>query len=834
MAHRGTTLSEGRSVRRLLGLLAWAGVLLVLLAPAAPRARGPAARLQGPVDDLRRATLAGTRPPQARAEADAGALPGETRLEGATLVLQRTPAQEEELGALLAAQHDPASRLYHRWLTPEAFAERFGVAEADLAALAAWLEGHGLRVERVARARDRLRFSGTAAQLQAAFGTELRTYQVDGELRFAPAADVTLPAALAPLVQGVTGLSSFRPRPHLRPSPRFTSAMTGAHFVAPGDVATIYGVNPVHAAGWDGAGVAIAVVGQSAVALADVRNFRSAAGLPARDPELVLVPSSGSSVHITGDEAESDLDLEWAGAMAPGATLRLVYVGNAANQSVWDAIAYAVDQDLAPIISVSYGACEPALGASGHASLEAVLAQAAAQGQSVVVASGDAGSLDCHGQSGIGASAQQALAVDFPASSAYVTAVGGTEFPDAAVAKTATQYWAAAPSAAVDAVSSALSYIPEQVWNDGLGSAGGGGVSVFTPRPAWQAGVAGLPAGGYRAVPDLSLDASPVNAPLLFCSSDTGSPGVPAGSCSSGFRDGTSQGLLTTAGGTSFGAPILAGMLALAEQKLGQGGLGVVAPTLYRLAADATTYAAAFHDITQGGNQCPGSAGPACSSAGASAWAAGAGYDAASGLGSIDLAALLDAWPAGSPGFTVEAADTGVSAGGSGSAALTVVPVDGYAGTIAWTVTSTPALGAGCLAAAGTDVVAGTVAHASVTIRAASSACTTAPLAAAGTGAGRGRPGAPGGAGGLLAGLALSALGVVLGGGALGKVTRRRRLAALLAAALALPVALAACGGGSSGGVARATTGTYAVQVVGTDAHSASITATATFTLTVR
>lgn len=802
---RGLTTREWRCLPPL------AAALLALLAPARSEAAGAAPRLRASIDDLRRAAVVGTHPPRARAEADAGRLAAGARLGGVTLALSRTAAQEAELQALLAAQHDPASPRFHRWLDPEAFAARFGVADEDLDAIVRWAEGHGLRVESISRARDRLRLAGTVAQLEEAFGTELHTYEVEGTSHFAPAADVTVPAALSPLVRAVTGLSSFRPIAHVRPSTRFTSNVSARHYLTPGDVDVIYHVGPARTAGLDGTGVAIAVVGQSDVSTADLEAFQTAAGLPVRAPQLLLVPGTGSAVHRSGDEDESDLDLEWSSAMAPGASIVFVYVGSATNQSAFDALQYAVDHDVAPIISVSYGTCEPALGAADHASLEGVLAQAAAQGQSIVVASGDAGSLDCAGIPGVASTTQQALAVDYPAASAHATAVGGTEFSAADVSTGNTLYWT--PATGTDVVVSARSYVPEQVWNDGPGAAGGGGVSVFTPRPSWQAGVTGLPAGTRRVVPDLSLDASSTNAPFLYCS---------GGSCANGFRD--PDGNLTTAGGTSFGAPIFAGMLALLEQKLQGARQGVVAPTLYRLASDAGTYATAFHDVTAGGNQCLGNG---CSAAGASAYAAGVGYDAASGLGSIDLTALLDAWPAPSPGFTVVAADTSVAAGGTGASALTVVPVDGYAGTIRWTVTSTPALGAGCLSISDTAVRAGRPAAASLAIRASADACTVAQGAAA-----IGAVGSPGPAGGP-AGLALAGvLGLVLSGRGARRQRRRWGLAALLVLGLGLP----ACGGGESSGgdVSRAATGRYAVQVVGTDAGVSTITATADLTLTIR
>jgi subtilase family serine protease len=429
--------------------------------------------------------------------------------------------------------------------------------------------------------------------------------------------------------------------------PTFTSGTSGNHFLTPKDVATIYDVNAVYNSGYTGNGQSIAVVGQSEVDVSDIEHFQSAAGLSTKDPNLVLVPNSGSAAYSTGDEAESDLDLEYSGGIAKGSTIYFVYVGNNSNYSVWDSIEYAVDTDISPIISVSYGACETAMSSSDYSTLESYMEQGASQGQSIIVASGDSGSTGCYGDVSLSTEQQEALAVDYPASSAYVTGIGGTEFPWDDVDSSNTTYWES--SSGSDVVSSAKSYIPEQAWNDdssssGL-SSGGGGTSTLTSRPSWQSGVTGISSGSYRLVPDVSLDSSPNNAGYLYCSSDKVATGI-SGSCSNGFRDSDDK-YLTTAGGTSFAAPIFAGMLALINQRKNSTGQGLINKTLYELAADSSTYESAFHDITSGGNEC--AAGwDYCSSAGASKYYAGTGYDEATGLGSIDLYNLVTAWPSSS------------------------------------------------------------------------------------------------------------------------------------------------------------------------------------------
>ena len=672
------TLVQTCVPRRLLFASWFAASLLTAMAGLGQQ---PETRITEEIDDTKRATIAGSRPPMAKPENDAGRMDLRIELQGISMVFSRTAAQEADLQALIAAQQDPASPSYHKWLSPEEFGARFGVADSDLAKVQSWLEGRGLTVDSVSRSKGSISFSGAVGQIEASFGTELHYYKLNGETHFAPSRDVSVPAALASLVKTVTNLSTFRPKSHISHqgprravSPDFTSSQSGNHFLTPKDVATIYDINPAYKAGYNGAGQSIAVVGQSAIVLSDIEHFQTAAGFAVKDPTLVLVPNTGTATIRSGDESESDLDLEYTSTIANGATIYFVYVGNNANNNVFDSIQFAVTNKTAPIISVSYGRCETALGSSEYSSLNAILAQAASQGQSVIVASGDSGSTDCYGDPLVSSAQQQALAVDFPASSQYVTAMGGTEFPLADVASTNTTYWQAASGS--DFVSSALSYIPEQVWNDdsslGLGS-GGGGVSTFTSRPSWQTGVTGIPSGTFRFVPDISLSSSPNNAGYLFCSSDTLTRVT--GSCTNGFRDSSNVNL-TVAGGTSFAAPIFAGMLAIINDKLNSTGQGVINSTLYTLAANSATYASAFHDITTGGNQCTAGT-TICSTAGASQYPATSGYDEASGLGSLDFFNLMTAWPGSSPSLvpsktTLSAATTTPAPGATDAITITV------------------------------------------------------------------------------------------------------------------------------------------------------------------
>ena len=667
----------------------------------------PQPRITSPIDASSRATLAGSRPPRAAAADDLGAVPGSLQLHGISLLFSRSPAQQAALDALVAAQQNPASSLYHQWITPDQYAAQFGVADSDLAAAKSWLEQQGFSIDSISRSRNRILFSGTAAQVASAFGAPLHYYLTPAtplqpaQKHFAPSADLTLPSALASSVLAIGNLSDFHLLPHILRSapqpaqPRFTSSQTGAHYLTPGDLATIYDITPAYSSGYTGSNQSIAVIGQSAVNLSDIANFQAAVNIPGKTPIVVLVPGSGTSeVYADGDEAESDLDLEYSSTIARGAQVYFVYTGNSNNFGAFNSIEYAVDEKIAPIISSSYGDCEPNLGQSSYTELNTFLEQAASQGQTVVSAAGDSGSTDCYGEYKTVAQNEQ-LAVDFPASSQYVTGVGGTEFPSADIGSGNNTYFDAQSS--TDIVSSAKSYIPEMVWNDDVAAtadscnakvpvadcdpvaSGGGGVSIFTAQPSWQTGtIAGVavPNNGKRMVPDIAMTASPFNAPLAFCTSDSTfwESGQKA-SCTNGLRD-SSSGDLTVGGGTSFEAPTFSALVAIINQAKNSTGQGVLNSTLYSLAA-TSAYATAFHDITSGGNQCL-SGTNYCASPGTTDYPATTGYDEASGLGSIDFFNLLNAWP-NSTGSSLLASSITLTA-------ATITPASGAADTITITV----------------------------------------------------------------------------------------------------------------------------------------------------
>src|SRR5438270_1306493 len=253
-----------------------ASALFAISSPA----QQPVARITAVVDDAERTTIPGTHPVRARTEEEAGRVPLGSKLQGVSIAFSRTSAQEADLQALLTAQQDPTSPLYHKWLTPEEFGARFGLADSDIAKVQSWLERYGFTVESVSRSKNRIIFSGTVDQVEAAFGTEIHYYTVNGETHFAPSRDVSVPAALSSVVQTVTNLAPLRPTPHISgPGPRravspdFTPSQSGNHFLTPKDVATIYDINPAYKAGYNGVGQSIAVVGQSAIVLSDIEHF---------------------------------------------------------------------------------------------------------------------------------------------------------------------------------------------------------------------------------------------------------------------------------------------------------------------------------------------------------------------------------------------------------------------------------------------------------------------------------------------------------------------------------------------------------------------------------
>jgi subtilase family serine protease len=643
-------------------------------------------RITQPIESAHVIPMVGSVSPKAQSEFDRG-LADNAKVLALNISFQRTEAQAANLKALLDAQLDPSSPSYHKWLSQAEFGQQFGMSATDLANVSAWLEQEGFTITGVSASSNSISFSGSVGAAENAFHTQIHNYSVNGEAHFANATQISIPSALAGMVIGVRGLNDFKVKPKVQYAkgsfasashPNFTSAVSGTHYLAPGDFATIYDLNPLSggaanswAGTYTGKGVSIGIVGQTAIVPADITDFRGASGLPANAPTVVTVPgTTPSSVAVgaaAGDLDETDLDLEWSGGVASGANVVLIN-----SDDVFTSLQYVIQNPVngltIPIISQSYGLCEAGFLTSDLNTVQGWLQQANAQGQTVILAAGDTGAADCDDTSSTETAASFGLAVDYPGSSVYVTDVGGSEFMGDGTAASpqtgAGTYWSAA-NGSNDTITSVKSYIPEMAWNDttfsiangGSFSSTGGGVSSLFARPSWQTGVPGIPTGTFRVVPDIALAASPDHDGLLYCTQvlTDASPNNYVSSCSAtSFRlsDPGQQdnNILTVAGGTSFAAPSFAGILAIIEQKLATGGgLGNVNPSLYTLAANATTYASAFHDITTGNNQVPcvpGSTNCPTGSNPVIGYVAGVGYDQTTGLGSLDANNLATAFAA--------------------------------------------------------------------------------------------------------------------------------------------------------------------------------------------
>ncbi len=577
--------------------------LLLLASIAAPAAQD---RIAGNLDSSPVVQLKGNVNPGARTEFDRGTVEPDMPIAYATIYLR--PA--DGLESFLADQQTPSSASYHKWLTPEQFADRFGLTGSDISKVTAWLRSNGLKVHDVARGRHWITFSGTAAQVSTAFHTEIHTYIVDGESHFANFTELSIPEALEPVFLGVDGLTDFRLHPmHTTIAPRLNS--NGTHYLAPDDLATIYDLTPLYQSGINGAGQKIAIVGTSDIYLTDISTWRAEFNLPANAPQVVLY---GPDPGVNAAQAESNLDLEIAGAIARNASL--IYV-NSANVII--AAQYAVDQNLAPVLSMSYGSCELAI--SWVETLRPVAQQASAQGITWAISSGDSAAATCD-RSSPTPQATKGATVSSPASFPEVTAVGGTEFNEGSGT-----FWSSANGVTG---ASALSYIPEKAWNDSaLDNAlegGGGGASAYFSKPVWQTGP-GVPNDGARDLPDVSFAASADHDGFVI------------------FY----QGHYYDFGGTSASTPLFAGIVALLNQSQKSAGMGNINPALYQLAQSTSDV---FHDITAGDIIVPCAQGsPDCVN-GTLGFASGPGYDRATGLGSIDAAHFISEWNAGTSSTT--------------------------------------------------------------------------------------------------------------------------------------------------------------------------------------
>ena len=647
-------------------------------------------RIAAAIDSSQTVVLKGNVHPKAQAQYDEGPVNPAMKLSFITLLIQPSAGQQAALKQLLADQQDPTSPNYHKWLTPEQFGQRFGLSNADVAKITHWLRAQGFSIVQVARGRDWIAFGGTAAQVQRAFRTELHRYNVDGEEHFANATDPSVPQALEGIVAGFRGLDNFGLKPmHVKKSQSLNVNPDyfnfGNNFLAPGDIAEIYDINPLYTAGIDGTGMSLAIMGQTDILTADIAQFRSGFGLSANVPQQILATGC-TPPGVTGDLDEADIDLEWSGAVARNANI--IFVKCDPNDGgVFTSAQYAIDNDVAPVISMSYGGCESANGITNVTTFQTLVQKGNSEGITFLASSGDSGAAAC--DSSGNSTAIQGLAVNFPASISEVTAVGGTEFDEGSGT-----YWGS--SNGTNGLS-ALSYIPELAWDDnstGTGfdphlAATGGGVSIYLAKPSWQTGP-GVPNDNFRNVPDVAMSASADHDGYVVCSN---------GSCAGGVQN---AGIF---GGTSVSTPVFAGIVTLLNQQLKNtppAGLGNINPTLYQYAQSTPT---AFHDVPAANYNNGGASNPSgntvpCQLGTTSCpttapfefgFKTTANYDQATGLGSVDANVFVTNWSSPSKRQTTTTLSlnpTSVNVGSSGPvvATATVKPASG-SGTPTGTVT---------------------------------------------------------------------------------------------------------------------------------------------------
>jgi hypothetical protein len=619
------------------------------------------------IDETRRSVLKGNTHPLARRQFDLGTAPASLPMERMLLVLKRSPEQETVLRKLLDDQQDKNSPNYHKWLTPEQFGAQFGPSDSDMQTITSWLQSHGFQVA-PSKGRSVLELSGSASQVQDAFHTSIHKYLVNAEQHWANASDPSIPAALTGAVAGVMTLHNFTKKPALhfsgeavparmvqvpgkvRPQVTFPpqNGQPALNALAPQDYAVIYNITPVYNT-YTGVGMHIGVIGRSNLFNngQDVQDFFSQVGTgnSLGVPSFNIVLNGADPGDLGGgEEAEATLDSTWSGALAPGAAVSLVV---SATTNTSDGVdlseAYIVENNLTDIMTESFSACELFATDAQLAGQSALAEQAAAQGITYFVSSGDNGATACDDPNV--APATKPISVNFLASTAFNVAVGGTVFNENG---NTSKYWLSTPPIS----ETALSYIPEDVWNEsslasGLWSSSGGasagniqsgaGSTGGVPKPYWQSGVTGIPADNVRDIPDVSLTAAG-HDPYLLCWE---------GSCT---PDAQGNLFVYFISGTSASAPSFAGIMALIDQGAGSR-QGLANYILYRLAAQQGAYPSQcngsgtaapptstciFNDVTVGNNVVPGEVG--------TNYQAGSGYDLTTGLGSVNVATLQAAW----------------------------------------------------------------------------------------------------------------------------------------------------------------------------------------------
>jgi hypothetical protein len=724
----GRTRPRGASLSQVPGLFqrfAHRGVTalltapLLLMLPVLARAQGSSAlsRITAPINESNLMTLRGNTHPLAKPQYDQGAVPDSQPIHRMLLLLQRSADQDAALKQLVDEQQSKSSPNYHQWLTPQQIGQQYGPSDADIQTVTNWLQSHGFQLARVSAAKTLIEFSGTAGQVSGAFHTQIHRYAVNGEVHFANSSDPQIPTALAPVLAGPVSMNNFHRKAQIRSrgafrktkatgevTPLYSYACTGSNggqtncnAIGPGDFANIYNVAKLWNTGINGTqitgtGQTIAIVGDSEICTRsspdwntsylnpntnpptpvtcsqdDVAQFRTLFGLPTNSPNVIV---DGPDPGFNTDETEGDLDVEWSGAVAKNATIDFVIAEETEVTEGTDLAAeYIVDNNLAPILSESFGGCEWEIGTLMNYFEATLWEQAAAQGITVIVAAGDSGSAGCDDPEQYGFADVFGPAVNGIASTPFNVAAGGTDFDTSATNYQST-YWGG-PNTQANGYVSATSYIPETTWNDSCaqnftgtlnnnctptlgGDVGGGGGQsncaaednagncYYYPKPSWQtlASGSGLTSANdlARDLPDISLFAAAgyiSNSFYIICESDTNPNDIQC-NLNTPYYD------FFGIGGTSSAAPTFAGMMALVNQNIAvnqpslsprQGNADYV---LYNLASAQTkaetscnsstvpNSACTFNDITKGNNSVPCAGGSfGCSNTSTSATAFG-------------------------------------------------------------------------------------------------------------------------------------------------------------------------------------------------------------------
>jgi uncharacterized repeat protein (TIGR01451 family) len=691
--------------------LALAGFLFGFALTDKAQTAGPHAAISRPVDETRLVTLAGNTRPEATGKNDLGRVRDDLHLD-MFLQLKRSPEQELSAKQFVESLTDKSSPNFHKWITAAEYGRRFGAAPEDIAVVSGWLQAHGFVVNGVPANNMVIDFSGNASQVREALHTEIHNLEIAGKRYFANMSDPQIPEALAPAVTGVVSLNNFKPHPMLTPRAQYT-VNPQQSLVVPGDLATIYNLNPAFAAGFTGRGQTIVLIEDTDLysGTADWKSFRKTFGLDqysyASLTQVHPAPGSGGTCYapgINGDADEAALDVEWASAAAPDATIVMASCEDTTNFGGFIALQNLLTGGgaLPSVVSISYGESETQTGSALNSYINTLYQTAAAAGVSVFVAAGDSAAAAADRE---GPAAIYGIGVSGFASTIYNVAVGGTDFGDYA-SGASPAYWN--PSNGVY-YNSAKSYIPEIPWNSSCGSmvaanyygfsttyglsgycnafpdyantiGGSGGPSGCATgartlgyavsgscagwgKPSWQS-VFGNPSDGVRDLPDVSLFAA--NGMwghyYVFCYSAEASCALAPSTWPGG-------------GGTSFSSPIMAGIQAVINQALGTTNLGNPNPMYYAIARNqynspAGTAACGsgagstcgFNDVTQGDTVITCAGGFDCyldgqamgvlstsTTAYEPAYAAGPGWDFATGLGSVNTFNLLNAFVSSMP-----------------------------------------------------------------------------------------------------------------------------------------------------------------------------------------